>query len=107
MCLDNNQLQYSTYGEGDHYSWHIDTLDREIDRKLSFSYILNDDYEGGEFQVARWKYDHKDIGGEIITVPGGAGSMIVFPSTTPHRVLPVTKGIRKSLVGWFVGVPLR
>ena len=33
------------------------------------------------------------------------GSMIIFPSHIWHRVKPVTKGIRKSLVGWIVGNP--
>jgi PKHD-type hydroxylase len=33
------------------------------------------------------------------------GSVIVFPSDTEHRVTPVTKGIRYSLVAWFLGPP--
>lgn len=33
------------------------------------------------------------------------GTMIVFPSHIWHKVGPVTKGVRKSLVGWVVGKP--
>ena len=107
MHLDHHGLQYATYGVGDHYIWHVDTLDREIDRKLSFSLLLNDNYEGGEFEIARWKYSAEGIEAEHVHVPTVTGTMIVFPSNTPHRVLPVTKGIRRSLVGWMVGNPLR
>ena len=33
------------------------------------------------------------------------GSIIVFPSFLQHRVAPITKGIRYSLVAWFLGPP--
>ena len=35
------------------------------------------------------------------------GTAIVFPSFIWHRVTPVTKGIRYSVVAWFLGPPLR
>ena len=31
------------------------------------------------------------------------GTIIIFPSMLPHRVTPVTKGVRYSLVQWFSG----
>ena len=31
------------------------------------------------------------------------GTAIVFPSFMRHKVAPVTKGRRRSLVGWFLG----
>ena len=37
----------------------------------------------------------------------GKGSMVIFPSDTFHRVNPVTKGTRYSLVIWCVGDPFR
>ena len=36
-----------------------------------------------------------------------AGDMIFFTSGMEHRVTPVTKGVRYSLVNWFVGPPIR
>jgi len=36
-----------------------------------------------------------------------AGSVIIFPSFVWHRVKPVTKGIRHSLVCWNLGYPFR
>ena len=64
---------------------------------------LNDDYSGGEFQVARC---HKGKL-EIETLEKERGSVILFPSVLEHRILPVTRGIRYSLVAWFLGPPFR
>ena len=35
------------------------------------------------------------------------GSLVVFPSYIHHRVKPITKGKRYSLVVWFCGEPFR
>ena len=35
------------------------------------------------------------------------GSIIVFPSFLWHRVKPVTKGVRYSLVVWNLGYPFK
>ena len=51
--------------------------------------------EGGDFEM-----DEED---EIPRFE--EGSIIVFPSFLKHRVTPVTKGVRYSLVSWFVGPP--
>ena len=55
-----------------------------------------DDYERGNVQVL------SDEGYSYIS-PRKRGSIILFDSRTPHRVLKVTKGVRKSIVGWAVG----
>jgi PKHD-type hydroxylase len=44
---------------------------------------------------------------KINPVPRDQGTIIVFPSTMLHRVSPITKGIRRSVVGWAMGPPLR
>ena len=119
--IDGECLQYTLYGHGKFYNWHRDdSLDakliapphsykearpdltlnntRELCRKLSFSLLLSDaeDYEGGQFQLMG--YDNK-----MYEVPQKKGTLIIFESTTLHRVRPVKKGTRKSLVGWVVG----
>ena len=33
--------------------------------------------------------------------------MIMFPSTMLHEVTPVTRGVRRSLVGWVLGPRLK
>ena len=98
-------LQYAIYDVGDHYDWHVDShtepyADKMI-RKLSFTIFLNDGYEGGEFDlcIPYPKEGHH----QTYTQPGMKGSMVIFPSFIWHKVRPVTKGIRKSLVGWTLG----
>ena len=75
------------------YNWHKDVLDY---RTLSFSILLNDskEYEGGEFEF-------RDIELKNFTKQT---DMIMFYSDLKHRVTPVTKGTRYSLVGWLSGV---
>jgi PKHD-type hydroxylase len=91
----------------DHYGWHIDYIragdkKRQFPRKLSFSLLLNDDYEGGELEFVLPQYG-MELKWNRIALEPKAGSLIVFPSTLGHRVKPVTKGIRKSIVGWCIG----
>jgi PKHD-type hydroxylase len=95
-------FQYTRYRKGEFYDWHIDSGDMwtPFERKISATIILNDpkDYEGGEFQCV--------IGGRVdepMTVKPNKGDAIFFASWMPHRVVPVTKGIRKSLVCWVMG----
>ena len=66
--------------------------------------LLNDDYEGGEFQFATYNQEKCTIDTAKFNK---TGSIIVFPSDMEHRVAPVTKGIRYSLVIWFLGPPFR
>mgnify|MGYP003385760416 FL=1 len=122
-------LQIARYKKGMFYDWHPDgkgdhfgvyknianpkTHDRV--RKLSMSVILNDNFEGGEFQFAKythpklemektWK-DRPAPGNQINPLEHKTGPVIVFPSDLWHRVKPVTKGIRYSLAVWFLGYP--
>ena len=67
-------------------------------RKLSMSILLNDDYEGGGFKFVDDIDNPIGIGGN-----GTKGTVIVFPSYHSHSVKKVTKGIRYSLVVWFLG----
>jgi len=58
---------------------------------LSVVGALNEDYEGGEFIM--W---------EDTKIPLPTGSIMIFPSNFlyPHKVTPVTKGVRYSYVSW-------
>ena len=126
--IDGGSLQYARYAVGEYYGWHNDssievhykpTIEEvssggiinndkfhndklnqkhELIRKLSFSLQLSDpdDYEGGNVQLL-------DENNKIYIAPRQRGSIILFDSRTKHRVLKVTKGVRKSIVGWVVG----
>ena len=106
-------IQYGTYSDGGYYDWHVDKElevpninGRYLMRKLSITIWLNDpdEYEGGEFDI-EVKGPDKEI--RFNTLKLSKGSIVIFPSSTWHRVRPVTSGVRKSLVTWFRGPPLR
>jgi PKHD-type hydroxylase len=94
-----DSIQYTVYYEGGgHYGWHVDIGPNSINhRKISITIQLSDpdDYEGGDLEI--W------TGGEFKTIERKQGCAILFPSFLMHRVTPVTKGIRKSLVLWLGG----
>lgn len=95
-------LQLTRYtAPGEHYDWHVDRGHLKPVRKLSLSIQLSDpaDYEGGELQL---KLGRKDI-----TIDRQRGMATFFPSYTLHRVKPVKKGTRYSLVAWVSGPPFK
>ena len=112
-------IQITRYKEGNFYHFHRDGRSDSLSayndpeneflhgnlRKLSMSIVLNDGYEGGDFQFSTLCPD----GGAITHTPKNItlGTVIVFPSFMMHRVTPVTKGTRYSLVAWFVGPPFK
>lgn len=96
------EIQFTEYhgSAGGHYDWHEDNsavMKKPMDRKLSFVLQLSDpaDYDGGAFEL------HGD------PLPPGAytrqGDAIIFRSALRHRVSPVTRGTRYSLVTWVHG----
>ncbi len=90
-------LRYAAPSKG--YDWHLDIgMGDSSTRKISVSLLLNDDYEGGE--LGFFTDGETDVKPDI-------GTAIAFPSYLSHRVLPVTKGVRWSLVCWIAGEPFR
>lgn len=99
-----NYFQYTVYNaeEQGNYDWHMDMLMSGANsdpqpRKLSMTLLLNDDFEGGEFQINLGNQNKSE------TLPAKKGRALLFPSFMLHRVSPVTKGFRKSLVIWCLG----
>ena len=81
------------YERGEFYTQHVDSF-TDIPRTISCSFILNNNFKGGEFSF----FDNK------IIYPLKKGSAIMFPSNFlyPHSVLPVINGTRYSIVTWFL-----
>jgi Rps23 Pro-64 3,4-dihydroxylase Tpa1-like proline 4-hydroxylase len=81
------------YEVGQFYTTHTDSF-KDRPRAVSCSFILNDDYEGGEFAFFDRQLIHKLK----------KGSCIMFPSNFmyPHEIMPVTSGTRYSIITWFV-----
>ena len=96
-------IQYTEYDAAElgHYDWHQDIGPGQASaRKVSLTVQLSgaNEYEGGELQI--WN------GGDLAdaeSTPRGAGNVVIFPSYMPHRVSPVTRGIRRSFVLWVGG----
>jgi len=106
-----------------YYDWHCDSAEKAYDkpntlshgkiRKLSMTCQLTDgsEYEGGELEFDFRDYEphireeHKHLRKCKQILP--KGSIIVFPSFVWHRVKPVTKGVRYSLVVWHLGYPFK
>ena len=91
--------QFTHYQKGSFYEWHMDNdvmgKHQPPVRKISMTLLLSDPntFEGGELE-----FMHK---GKIAKLK--QGQAIFFASWLQHRVKPVTKGERKSLVMWFGG----
>jgi PKHD-type hydroxylase len=109
-----DSLQYTEYHgtENGMYNFHMDTIFATDDdnytnfevRKLSVVMCLNRpniDFEGGQFQ---FNFGCED---NVVEVDMKPGRIIFFPSFLIHRVTPVTKGVRKSLVVWVTGPKFR
>ena len=103
---DIEDIQIARYRKGEYYNWHVDGNGIRSApnspghvRKISMSILLNDDYTGGELEIK------EDGGGS--EMPNTTGTIIVFPSYSLHRVKPVKKGTRYSLVAWLGGPKFR
>ena len=94
----HDSLQYTTYYDaGGHYDWHADVGPNMSNRKLSCVIQLTDpsEYEGGELQFQG--------SSGVVSLPKEKGMVVFFSSFVLHRVTPVLKGTRKSLVTWLSG----
>lgn len=88
-------LILSRYREGQTYGAHIDdALMQGLRTDVSFTLFLSDPetYDGGALEV------RDTLEAREIKLP--AGSVIVYPSDTLHRVTPVARGERLAVVGW-------
>ena len=95
--------QFTEYPKGGFYDWHMD-LDIHGQheppvRKISMTCLLSDpsEFKGGELEFTeKNKIDNLK-----------QGQAIFFASFLRHRVAPVKKGVRRSLVMWFGGQPFK
>ena len=88
-------LLFSRTEVGMQYGVHVDdALMGGMRTDVSFTLFLDapESYDGGELVI------ESSAGDDAIKLP--AGSMIVYPSTTLHRVAQVTRGQRNVVAGW-------
>ena len=95
--------QYTEYPEGGFYDWHVDNdvnCSKEPPvRKISMTCLLSheSEFEGGDLELMKEGQAAKIKQGQIV----------FFASFIRHRVKPVIRGTRKSLVMWFGGTPFK
>jgi PKHD-type hydroxylase len=95
--------QYTEYPESGFYDWHVDNdvncAHEPPVRKISMTCLLSpeNEFEGGDLELMSE--------GKIAKLK--QGHAIFFASFIRHRVKPVIKGNRKSLVMWFGGTPFK
>ncbi len=92
---------FNRYAGGEHYGDHVDGAVRKMpgsgtllrtDLSCTLFLCQPDDYEGGELVVADTYGTHD--------VKLAAGDMILYPSSSVHRVEPVTSGERVCAFFW-------
>ena len=95
--------QYTEYSEGGFYNWHVDSAVNFAHeppvRKISMTCLLSPEleFEGGDLELMKE--------GKVAKLK--QGQAIFFASFIRHRVTPIIKGNRKSLVMWFGGTPFK
>jgi PKHD-type hydroxylase len=107
FCVDiagvEANVQLARYDGADRgfYDWHTDFAGLAPLRKISISIQLSrpEDYEGGDLELMYQSEPHK--------LDKARGAFIAFPSFLLHRVTPVTRGTRWSLVAWILGTRWR
>ena len=95
-------LRFLKYGIGGTYNWHTDYGRNQCSmRKLTAIIQLSEetDYEGGDFEFGITNTE----GTGLITGNRTKGCLLVFPSFLSHRVTPITKGTRYSIITWMEG----
>jgi PKHD-type hydroxylase len=117
----SESCQFTKYKLNQYYDWHVDAWNSAYEnkndlnsygkiRKLSVTCSLSNpkDYEGGELEFSIPNKEPKEEE-KIYTCKEilPKGSIVVFPSFVWHRVKPVTKGTRYSLVVWNLGYPYK
>ena len=94
------ELNFLRYASTDYFDWHVDVGGfGQRWRKMTFAMQLShpNDYVGGDLEL---------FTGVSVKVERTSGSVCAFPSFVPHRVAPISTGVRYVLVGWLYGPKL-
>jgi PKHD-type hydroxylase len=93
--------KFNRYQDGGHYGTHIDSAvmhipgtNLQLRSDLAATLFLSEpgDYDGGELEI------ESEFGVQAIKL--GAGDMVLYPASSMHRVMPVTRGARVASFFW-------
>jgi hypothetical protein len=85
-----NEVHFHVFKINDWFGVHNDARDNRL---FSLGVLLNDDFDGGEFNLY-----HQ---GEEIVLEKKVGNTYIFDAAISHEVTPIQYGIRYSLI-WFI-----
>lgn len=92
-CKKDSGYTVLRYGKGNEFKYHTDQC-LEYNRASTMIINLNDDYVGGQLNF------HNDL----VSYELGKGDVVIFPSSYayPHKINPISDGVRYSIVTWLV-----
>ena len=86
-------VQVTTYRTDNFYDWHVDGSAQDARHMTLIAQLTNsNEYEGGNFEI------------EDLTLPPftrNRGTVLLMKPHLKHRVTPVLKGVRHSMITWF------
>lgn len=92
------KYQFTEYKKGQFYDWHTDNGHNTVKHRYCSVVIqLNENYDEGYLE---YYPTSKASSGEPNVAKKGKGNLIIFLSSLLHRVTPISKGVRYSLVNW-------
>lgn len=92
---------FNRYGPGQNFGVHVDNAIRQVpqtgerlrtDLSMTLFFSEPEDYDGGELVI------ETHYGAQEVKLP--AGHLVLYPATSLHQVLPVTRGERVSSFFW-------
>lgn len=100
------ELQFTRYlsGKNNRYEWHVDTVGSRL---LNWIYYLNDDFEGGETEIAVedefiWEREERHKHNVFKKFKPTKNSLLIMPSWLIHRVKPVLNGANRQTLNGHV-----
>jgi len=97
--LNSDNVLFNTYLKDNFYDWHKDASNNYY-HDIKFTILINnstENYYGGDFQIFTSGGEH------TISNFNKTGTVLMFKSDIPHRVLPVNKGKRNSIAFFIRG----
>lgn len=89
MTLLKNEIHFHSYNQNGKFDLHNDARDKRI---FSVGVLLNDDFDGGDFNL----YSPNKI-----TIDKKVGNCYLFNVEISHEITPIISGTRYSLI-WFI-----
>ena len=99
LSLKDYECHFAIYPPGTYYEKHLDQFKSTSNRKISFAFYLNREWQAGDGGELRLHLD------EILDIEPLAGRLALFRSDTVEHEVLVTAKDRYSITGWMRDQP--